>query len=1019
MESLGDIKLNGKPYRIDIPSYRMRDVVDFSPRASTPGGSVVHSDLMLYQPLMQTDWRHGFGWQWYEDAMGYMRTEGNIDTRNEGVAMLYTDKTTSDTEDFDKIGSIIHKKKLYTWGKKGIRRYNNGAWETIDFTSPKVNGTPVTATTSGLTSCTADITVPNEGANPALLVMVALESNETISNVTYGGLKLTRIGDAITTTPKVEAWLINDLSDEYRGVSKQVEVTISSAAEMIIFAVPLSYVSPTDADITIVANSGTSAEASSVTIASSENDLLVDMAVALGLTVDIDITEETTQTEILTKKAATANHLMTAGTSYKPGAASSNMAWSWTDEGAVDWASLVVSIKAPSSSMPVNVLFSNDEYLFAVPKNGRIRRTQNSFVLTLSPNEVQGWDTYITEGGTVGAPKDASLIVGTTDAASPKSRNALLKFTQLNQLPAGAVVTAAKLKLYVNQKSVAPSISVNRVLKPWAEGKATWTNYNATETWTTPGCLGSGTDYAANEMYSGTPTTAKDKVLTINLDLTQFNLMQATNYGMVIRHGASVRNSYWDFASASTPDDKADHRPTLEITYKLTTEWVDTGKDSNAKDFAWFQIYNGRIYAGERTTNLVHYSTESDLSDLEGGSTDADVIVVGLGSVPTVGAISYGSYFYVARNDGLWQVGEDKIARRVLDFSNSVSPLNFKSMAVHNGYLVFPIQNTIYQWNGARVSDITPRRLTDQFPYTTYGEFENFLTVGNYLYCTARTNEEDYTESLLCFDGTSWHKLCDLITSGAGSTITMLTFDPINYYLWIHKTAGTSNTTYYIPIQINSAFPYASFPTTGTHAIISSRWDMGFRRVTKSTPSILVETSNCSSLSYLKLYYNVDGKTVSITSPDIKWNLWGEIAEDGITELRFPNTLDTLEFKYIQLKVVFITTTATQSPVLEGLTLRFLMRPDVAFGWNMNLPLADNLIYGGMEYSRTAQDIWTDLKICRDSKAPLEYVDLDRITHKVYITSMTSQAVERNIDTEEGGIPSIERMVNLNLVEAR
>jgi len=135
----GDININGQPYRIDLPSYRVRDVVDFSPRASTPGGSVIHSDLMLYQPLLQTDWRHGFGFQWYADAMGYMRTEGNIDTRQEGIVSLFTAKTSSDTNAANKKGGIIHKGHFYTWGNDGVRRFDGTAWETMTYQTTPVS----------------------------------------------------------------------------------------------------------------------------------------------------------------------------------------------------------------------------------------------------------------------------------------------------------------------------------------------------------------------------------------------------------------------------------------------------------------------------------------------------------------------------------------------------------------------------------------------------------------------------------------------------------------------------------------------------------------------------------------------------------------------------------------------------------------------------------------------------------------------------------------------------------------
>jgi len=46
----GDISLNGVNYRIEIGTYRVRDIVDFAPRASAPGGSIIHSELGLYQP---------------------------------------------------------------------------------------------------------------------------------------------------------------------------------------------------------------------------------------------------------------------------------------------------------------------------------------------------------------------------------------------------------------------------------------------------------------------------------------------------------------------------------------------------------------------------------------------------------------------------------------------------------------------------------------------------------------------------------------------------------------------------------------------------------------------------------------------------------------------------------------------------------------------------------------------------------------------------------------------------------
>jgi hypothetical protein len=238
----------------------------------------------------------------------------------------------------------------------------------------------------------------------------------------------------------------------------------------------------------------------------------------------------------------------------------------------------------------------------------------------------------------------------------------------------------------------------------------------------------------------------------------------------------------------------------------------------------------------------------------------------------------------------------------------------------------------------------------------------------------------------------------------------MLEYDPINNYLWYHIDSDPQG-TYYIPLQSTSLYPYANFPTTGTHSWISSRWDMGFRRIAKSSPSILIEGRNLLNQQvYMEVFYSLDGG---------EWIPWGQVIRDGYTELTFPGGLKTQEYNYIQLRVDLHTTDATQTPILEGVTLRFLMRPDVAWGWNINLPVADNLVYGNYENSFTAQELWNGLQDARRSKSPVKFIDLDGNEYFVYITAMTSQAIERHGDVENANSPSIERLINLNIIEAK
>jgi len=304
-ERLGFITLNGKNYTMDIGSYRVTDIIDFAPRAATPGGSILHSELGLYQPLLQTDWRHGFGFHWYEDAMGYLRTEGRVDTRHDGIAMLFTNSTSSDTDNDVKDGFTTFNDAVWAWGDHGLRKYSGGSW-----------------------------------------------------------------------------------SSAYSATS-------------------------------------------------------------------------------------------------------------------------------------VNFALSTGEYLFYCPDGARIRK------------------------------------VTTGDVHS------------------------------------------------------------------------------------------------------------------------------------------------------------DAGLDANSTDYKWLIIHNGYIYAGKDGSNMVHYDDNDDLSALEGDNTDTNVIYVGGGGLPTFNAFTYGGNLYISRADGIWQLGEDNVARKVLDFTSEISSSNFRSAVVHNGYVMFPVRDAILQWNGLRYSNRTPNRLTD------------------------------------------------------------------------------------------------------------------------------------------------------------------------------------------------------------------------------------------------------------------------------------------------------------------
>jgi hypothetical protein len=598
--TFGDIYLNDIPYRIDFQSWRGKDIVDFAPRATVPGGSFVMADLGLYQPLVQTDWRHGFGFHWYSDAMGYMQTIGNIDTRQDGLAMMFTNNYESEANNNVKSGMVVFNGNLYTWGAAGLRKYTVG--------------------TSTWTSI--------------------------------------------------------------------------------------------------------------------YNTAAVNFAIAAG------------------------------------------------------------------------------SYLFFAPDGIRIKKMDTSDVVT------------------------------------------------------------------------------------------------------------------------------------------------------------------------------------------------DAGLDGNAIDYKWLIIHNGYLYAGKDGSNAIHFDNSETLASLQGNASDTNRIMVGLGANPTLGAIVYNGNLYVRKSDGVWLIGEDRIARRMLDFSSEESSVNLRSWATINGYVVLPLRDRVLHWNGARVSDITPQKINDTFPYTTYGRFTNFVAVGDFLYCTARTNETNYDEDLLCFDGVGWHKLCTLVDDSTTETITMMAYEAIGNRLWYHKDAATDSTRY-IQFQDRSTFPALDFPITGQHSLITSRIDAGFRRVIKSMANLLVETRNCSVDTYFKVYYAVDGG---------QWIHWRDIKENGIITLNNPGGSSTREFYYIQFRFDFVTVDLDESPILEGYTMRFIMRPLTKMGYNFTVIAANNTQYGMYQDGRAPQDIYNELIDFRNSASPVTMTDMFGVVRTGYVTAIQEQPIYRKSDGV-GEVPILELRYQVNWVE--
>ena len=823
----GWVSINDKRYVIDLPSYKVQDITDFSPRGTVGGQSIIQSELGLYQVLLQSDWRHGFGFQWYGDAMGYLQTDGLIDTRHPDIAMLMSQSTASDDTGGEKHGMVLYKNMPYFWGPNGMRRWSSAyGWEDVNIAGGVGGGSAVTAKGASVSSLTFPVVI-DRGSNRMLVVSVATSGNVVVSGVTYNAVAMTIVGSQRGTGPTVSQWrLLAPTPGTFSAVSGEfasanVVVTLASATNVIASAQTLTNVNQTTPLGTQVTASGTATSAQA-TVVGTTGGMIVDV---LSVADDIALTADVSQRELVDNKQTN----VSMGVSAEVSTASVAMDWTWT--GSLAYVIAAVEVNPVSvNAGPVNAMLPTGNYLFTLLNDRRLQR-----------------------------------------------------------------MTVASV-----------------------------------------------------------PPTGVD--------------------------------------------------------------WDETGVNARSTDYKWAIIHNGNVYAGKDTTNIVYIDSNSDLSQLAGDpADDSNEITVGQGTYPTIGAASFMGRLFVFRQDGMWEIGEDNIARMVLDYRSISSPFNFRTWGIVNSQIVYPIRDKLYAWNGVRVIEITPAPLTDTFPYTTYGRFDNFVEVGQRLYMTAVTNETTYEEHILCWDGIGWHKIAEPITSGAG-IVTMLGYDSVNDRLWFHLS-DTEQTTSFIPFPTLSDYSDTGFPTTGTHSLLTSRLDMGFRRVRKSTPSIIVGATNCNATRYLRLYYRLDDAST--------WAAWGGndsvsniVDSDGVTELTNPlsaSYTNSIEYNHMVLRTDFVTDTDANSPILEDLTVRFLMRPDVAYGYSFAIVAASEAQFGtSAPDTRSVAEILADLKTARDSKSPINFIDPFGVTHKAYISSYNEQAVEWH--GERRGLADIEHRVLVNLV---
>ncbi len=374
------------------------------------------------------------------------------------------------------------------------------------------------------------------GSNRLMLVGISFgqDHDESIASVTYNGANLTLVGtrdNGDSSKSRVEIWsllapdigthdvVVNVSDDGHDGVAIGV-MTFTNVDQ----GTPLG---------TFASAQGDSSTASA-TVGSASGELVFGV-VAIDNSSNLALTPGSGQAE---QWDLFADDKGNGGGSTESGAASVTTSWTW---GSSDkWVVGGVSIK-PAANGSTSTSFRNGD--------------SNGYSSTV--------DTFLDAGEpTTDKGSDVDVAVDLDDGAGDATVQGLIRFDSIfgsaaDQIPSGATITSAQLRLNVNNPSIgSATIGLHQMLVNWTDS-STWNSLSS-------GVSTNGVEAASAADATISDPTATGSVTVSGLESTVQAWLDgdSENYGWVI---VSDSDNGWDFDSSDSLT--AGLRPQLLVSY--------------------------------------------------------------------------------------------------------------------------------------------------------------------------------------------------------------------------------------------------------------------------------------------------------------------------------------------------------------------------------------------------------------------------------------------------------------------
>jgi len=235
-----------------------------------------------------------------------------------------------------------------------------------------------------------------------------------------------------------------------------------------------------------------------------------------------------------------------------------------------------------------------------------------------------------------------------------------------------------------------------------------------------------------------------------------------------------------------------------------------------------------------------------------------------------------------------------------------------------------------------------------------------------------------------------WHNIMSIPTTDYGTFAGLISI--VNYTnprLW-YCTSQLKKPNYFILPATGMTPDKDSGYTFILNAVsfVTSNYDMGFMNDDKLFTSVDIKCTIPGG-NTIAVYYEIDNSG--------SWTQAGSDITSGTTATRFVNA----KGRFIKLKLVLDTDSASETPVIHGLAIRAIMRPLKRKVWDFAVRVADDItLLNGIVEKNIASLLATQLKNADDpatQTAVVVLTDIDGTDNNVVLTDL--QEVETMDET--------------------